>query len=397
MLHNNQAETSEVTDHVVVVQELPREGHTRRAAILAVGAALQVSARVARSLVRRTPVTLPKRFSYTDAARFVASLTGLGALVELRSASNSSSCFCHIHAAFDASNSCQRCRLPICALCVATSEDTNLCEPCIRRSHRSQVFLLFRLIILLGILTIVIVYAFVDVSGRRARTQWRSSLTVAMVIVRMGQVNPQALTDLVIRSSVLEDKLAMEYGRYRSGSFSPFRFVHYGPVDAISRAPSAPDSGLLSAARYGFELWKYRRAIDKMVGLDERGVDAALYVVVRPPQSSAQKFMEGASQQGGKVGIVEVELDATMVDVALFVAAHELFHVLGATDKYDAAGRVSLPAGLADPEQIPLYPQRKAEVMARNVAVGPDTERVPDTLEELAVGVMTAREVGWIQ
>jgi hypothetical protein len=107
--------------------------------------------------------------------------------------------------------------------------------------------------------------------------------------------------------------------------------------------------------------------------------------------------VEGASQEGGTVGVVEVELDRTMVDFALFVTTHELLHLLGAKDKYDASGRSLVPEGLAEPEQRPLYPQRHAEVMARNVALSPTEERPPESLSDLKVGATTAREIGWVR
>jgi hypothetical protein len=107
--------------------------------------------------------------------------------------------------------------------------------------------------------------------------------------------------------------------------------------------------------------------------------------------------VEGEGQQGGRLGAVEVDLDGSMVDFALFVAAHELFHTLGATDKYDASGRTLMPAGLASPMLRPLFPQPCAEVMARNRPVGPGSEQPPDRLDELGVGPLTAREVGWLR
>lgn len=106
-------------------------------------------------------------------------------------------------------------------------------------------------------------------------------------------------------------------------------------------------------------------------------------------------MVEGESEEGGRVGVVDVELDDSMADFALFVATHELFHTLGATDKYDEAGRTLLPAGLAEPSRVPLLPQAYAEVMARNRPVGPGLEVPPESLDELAVGPATAREIGW--
>ncbi len=85
-----------------------------------------------------------------------------------------------------------------------------------------------------------------------------------------------------------------------------------------------------------------------------------------------------------------IELDASTVDLALFVVAHELFHTLGASDKYDANGRAMIPDGLVEAQRVPLYPQRYAEVMTRNLVLAAGSERPPDSLAELGVGTLTA-------
>jgi hypothetical protein len=84
------------------------------------------------------------------------------------------------------------------------------------------------------------------------------------------------------------------------------------------------------------------------------------------------------------------------VDTALIVAAHELFHTVGAHDHYGPDGRALVPSGLAEPSRTPLYPQRSVEVMARNRPVSATDEARPLSLDELAVGETTAREIGWL-
>lgn len=93
---------------------------------------------------------------------------------------------------------------------------------------------------------------------------------------------------------------------------------------------------------------------------------------------------------------MEVELGRDMSDFALFVATHELMHLRGATDRYDADGRSLVPDGLPRPELVPRFPQPCAEVMARNRLLGPGNEHPPEDLSELWVGPRTAREIGWL-
>ena len=118
-----------------------------------------------------------------------------------------------------------------------------------------------------------------------------------------------------------------------------------------------------------------------------------LYLVVSPP--TKQALVEGASEHGGRIAIARAELDHETVDVALIVAAHELFHTVGAEEHYGSDGRALVPDGLAEPELAPMFPQRRVEIMARNRPVSAAKEVRPKTLDELAVGPSTAREVGW--
>ena len=117
--------------------------------------------------------------------------------------------------------------------------------------------------------------------------------------------------------------------------------------------------------------------------------------MVRAPKDRGRQWVEGSSELGGRVGMARIELDESMIDLALFVVTHELFHTLGASDKYDAVGRALVPDGLVEPNRVPLYPQRYAEVMARNRVVSAGLEEPPESLTELGVGAATAREIGW--
>jgi hypothetical protein len=106
-------------------------------------------------------------------------------------------------------------------------------------------------------------------------------------------------------------------------------------------------------------------------------------------------MVEGSSEQGGRIGMVAVDLDDLTTDFALAVIAHELFHTLDATDKYGADGLATVPDGLAEPDLSPRYPQRFVEIMTRGRPTSPSSEKVLDTLADLAVGPATAREIGW--
>jgi hypothetical protein len=170
----------------------------------------------------------------------------------------------------------------------------------------------------------------------------------------------------------------------------------FGPVLDDGPIPKPPeDDGLVAGARYAWDLSRFTSRIDEAASVHDSAFDSRIYILATRPVSAERKMVEGASQLGGRVGVVAVELDSTMVDLALFVATHELFHTLGATDRYDPSGQPLVPDGLPEPDRTPVFPQRFAEVMARHRAKSPTTSVPPKTLDELFVGDVTARELRW--
>ena len=80
------------------------------------------------------------------------------------------------------------------------------------------------------------------------------------------------------------------------------------------------------------------------------------------------------------------------------VLTHEFLHTLGATDKYDRrTGQPLAPMGLGDPAQNPLYPQDTGEIMAGRIATSANAAGIPDSLAQMTVGPVTAREIGWLR
>ncbi len=77
------------------------------------------------------------------------------------------------------------------------------------------------------------------------------------------------------------------------------------------------------------------------------------------------------------------------------VITHEFLHTVGATDKYDANGQPVYPEGYAVPEQSPLYPQQKAEIMGGYIPLSPHRSRMPASLSECIIGPETAKEINW--
>lgn len=258
-------------------------------------------------------------------------------------------------------------------------------------------FFRIRVAVLLGILFVVVLVAIRDFRSRQARKDWKTTLDVAVVLLRAGAVDDEAVDAVRARAPSLAGRLEGEMRRYRhpSGGVRPFAFHVLGPVDLPSPAPEPSGEGIVDLVRHSWAMNRWLADVDPRAGVEADRYDTRIYVIVRKPASDERSFIEGRSEENGRIGVVNVELDTSMADLLLVVTAHELMHTLGATDRYDSMGRTVIPAGLPEPDRVPLYPQRFAEIMARNRVLAPGREAVPESIDELAVGARTADEIGW--
>lgn len=250
-----------------------------------------------------------------------------------------------------------------------------------------------RILALIVVLACVVLYAVRDYRSRTARNNWDHTLEVAIVLVDDGTVDRVAVEMLKNRTQALAERLTLEAHRYAPEVPAPFHFTVKGPVLGAKAPPAPVSPGFFSNMQYAWDLHKYTGAVDTLATLDPDVYDSRVYVSLR--NGNHGSAVEGASQANGRVGTVDAELDRSMIDTTLFVIAHELFHTLGASDKYDDKGHCRIPEGLAEPDRMPLYPQAFAELMARNRAVGLGEETIPVSLDELAVGLKTAQEIRW--
>lgn len=265
----------------------------------------------------------------------------------------------------------------------------------IRPTPRARLGSRIRLWVLVALLVGTLLWAWRDIHARKARNEWQRPVEVAVGLVQLGQVDPVALSSLRARFPALEQRLGAEYQRFGGSLARPVAFTIFGPVSVDRPPPADPDGSLVSLAQHAYHQWRWTRAVDRGSRLQSAEFDSRIYVVVSAPRDRMRSWVEGSSEQGGRVGVARIELGPMTLDLALFVITHEFFHTLGATDKYDEQGRAIIPAGLVEPSRVPLYPQRFAEVMTRNVVLSPGNERPPESLSELGVGNETAREIGW--
>ncbi len=255
----------------------------------------------------------------------------------------------------------------------------------------------WRILLWLLLLFGVVLYALGELERRERGRDWTQPVRVAVVLVldRDQPPTPAAIARFEERTLDLSARLEEERLRYAPDATPPFQFSVHTTEEPDRPRPRLTRTGLWSTIRYNFDLWRYASAVDDRANI-ETDHDIRIYVRARTPDSAERQMVEGASQHGGNLGLVDVDLDESSVDFGLFVVAHELFHTCGAEDKYDARGLALVPEGLAEPELRPPFPQRYAEVMARGRPLAPGVETPPTELGDLRVGHQTAGEIGWL-
>lgn len=258
-----------------------------------------------------------------------------------------------------------------------------------------RMFFVVRVGVLLGILVVLLLFGARDYAGRQARLEWARPLDVALVLVSEEKLDLATVRKFRERSTYLEQQIGREFSRYRSGAAPPIRFFIFGPVEGPTAPQPSGRSAFMDQLVESVARIRYAWELDRSANVPLFGFDSRIYIAAHSTHQGLTQFIEGFSEQGGRRGFVDVELDLTMVDFALFVTTHELFHTLGASDKYDEQGRTLFPAGLVHPKQRPLFPQVQADVMAHGRPIRPDADEPPTTLDELGVGPETARELRW--
>ncbi|OGT36320.1 MAG: hypothetical protein A2W28_07520, partial [Gammaproteobacteria bacterium RBG_16_51_14] len=124
--------------------------------------------------------------------------------------------------------------------------------------------------------------------------------------------------------------------------------------------------------------------------------DIQIFVQYYDPDTH-ERVAHSLGLQKGLVGVVNAFSSETMAAGNNVIIVHELLHTLGATDKYDPETNLPVyPTGYADPGQDPIFPQKKAEIMAGRIPIDMNNAEIPDRLQNTVIGAITAREIYWL-
>lgn len=250
-----------------------------------------------------------------------------------------------------------------------------------------------RIAVLLVILAIVALNTWTD--GMFA-TEWRAPMIVALFPIN-GDASP--VTDQYIASLTQQDFASIEAffdTEIKEAGIAldrPIR-ITLAPV-MKSLPPQRPTTAnVLATMLWSLHLrWWAWREPPKVAGPKPR---IRIFMPYYDPKRTAMLDHSTALKKG-MIGITQLFADKRAAGSNQVIIAHELLHTLGATDKYQADNMPQYPEGFADPELEPRYPQHFAEIMGGRIPLAPNNARIPDSLEEVLVGPMTATEIGWVK
>jgi hypothetical protein len=249
-----------------------------------------------------------------------------------------------------------------------------------------------RILVLLLVLLGVALHAWFD---RRATQSWKEPLWVGIYPLNadgtaeaqhyLATLKPQDF-------AAIEEFVAREAHRYGVPLEQPVHIELYPQGEELPPTLER-DTSALGIAWWSLKLRWYAAHEADVPGRAPPRV--RLFVLFHDP-STLERVPDSHGLQKGLVGVVHVFAQAAMAGSNNIVIAHEFMHTLGATDKYDlSSGEPLYPLGFAAPDQKPLYPQGRAEVMAGRRALAPHESDMPAGLRDVVVGPATALEIRW--
>ena len=165
------------------------------------------------------------------------------------------------------------------------------------------------------------------------------------------------------------------------------------PLTSLPPALPAEYSGL-NIALWSLKMrwWSWKHS-----GQDGLAPDDVRMFVLYQKKNTNGPMERSVGIKNGSYGVVNAVASRQASARNNMIITHELMHILGAGDKYDLkTGQPLAPGGLANPQQSPLYPQSRAEIMGGRIATSATQWRRPATLKSCVIGTATATEIGWL-
>ena len=257
-------------------------------------------------------------------------------------------------------------------------------------------FKFLRVLVLLFILFIVAVDSWLD-SARS--TDWNDTLNVVVVPINPEKSDPVADYILSFDNDAfkpIEDFFDQEASRYLPLNKPAFKLILGNELH--QEPPKFTPNENREAQWFDAVVWslKTRYWVYKMKkNYKHLYPDIMLFVNYYDP-AKHRRVRHSLGLEKGLYSIVYAFGNKGDKKGNHIVIAHELLHTLGASDKYALNSNQPLyPIGYANRDKRPLYPQKKAELMAGRIPISEGKATMPDSLVDVLIGPETAMEINW--
>ena len=246
----------------------------------------------------------------------------------------------------------------------------------------------------LVLLLILLFVALNEMSLRLNTASWERPLEVHVYAI---SGDGRAASERYVAALDSDDFKAMELFVNREARryelpWDAIRVTYHAGLDSHPPQPPAGDNILENIFwSLRFRAWAWRH---QWSGSGGDG-DVELFVNYYDTATS-QSLRHSVGLRGGLIGIINAFADPSYRGSNHVVIVHELMHTLGATDKYGANNMPRYPDGYAEPYRQPVLPQRRAEIMGGRIPLSASEARIPRSLAEVSIGVVTAAEIYWI-
>jgi len=245
---------------------------------------------------------------------------------------------------------------------------------------------------------LLLIFFAVMLGAWRAKTrsvEWKYALPVNVYLVNgdNSQASAEYIKGLTLADfKPIETFMKDEAARYGREAQASIEIKLKGTLDKLPPPPPNNSSSIeVILWSLNMRWWSYRNAETK--GAEPQVKLFLLYFdSVKTP-----RLGHSTGLQKGLIGRVNVFANPKMSQQNNVVITHEFLHTLGATDKYNFETNLPIfPQGYAIPDQVPLLPQRYAEIMAGRTPITQSESEIPDSLSDAVIGRETAIEINWL-
>jgi hypothetical protein len=254
----------------------------------------------------------------------------------------------------------------------------------------------FRNLRIFTLLVILAVTAFYTSHQYVFTRNWSKTLKVVVFPIN-GDAHPA--TSRYIKALQVKNFMSINQWAYKQAKHynlpvdRPFEMLLGQTVTVLP--PQLPkNSSLISVLFWGLKIrwWAFNNTPD-----NESNLERIRMFVVYQQGEKGKALPHSLGLQKGLMGVVYAYAQNKQNKQNNIVIAHELLHTVGASDKYDATGLPIYPEGYAQAKRQPLYPQRKAEIMAGHIPSSKNKSKMAPSLKRVVVNHFTAGEINWIQ